>query len=70
MEAGKEVKAGVQLFKLPAGVRPTATEVFGASDGTKALRQVTITAAGAVSLGTDLKAAETVNFDGITFPTT
>lgn len=70
MKAGKEVVAGAQLFKLPAGYRPTATVVIAATDSLKAIRQVTITAAGAVSLGTNLKTVETVNFDGITFPTT
>lgn len=70
MEAGKEVKAGVTLLTLPAGFRPTATEVFAATDAAGTLRVVTIAASGVVSLGTDLKEAQTVNLDGIAFPTT
>jgi hypothetical protein len=69
MAAGKTIVKEVQLVKLPVGFRPTATEVFAATDATGVLRQVTITAAGVLTLGTDLKPGETVNLDGITFPT-
>lgn len=70
MKAGKEIAANVQLFKLPAGFRPTATEVCVATDSIGAIRLVTIEATGKVSLGTALKTAQTVNLDGITFSTT
>lgn len=70
MEAGKKVKVGETVFKLPKELRPVG-DVTGIAIATgTTTANVTIAATGAVTLSEEIGEEQTVTFDTITWSIT